>query len=114
MKLEEAYIVGLIDGEGTISVTKYPDGRLRPQVLVFNTFREILELVKSTLQLNSPILEASRVEGDIKRKKITYRLQIRAKEDVKKVFDVFERHPPIIKNKDYKKVLEIAQSWLTT
>lgn len=112
MQLEESYIVGLIDGEGTISVVRYPDGRVRPQVLVFNSFRRVLELLKETLQLKAPILEASRVDGDIKRKKTTYRLQIRAKDDVKKVFEILERHPPIIKHEDYRRVLDLTQSWL--
>ena len=26
MELEESYIVGLIDGEGTMNVVRYPDG----------------------------------------------------------------------------------------
>jgi len=114
MKLKEDYIVGFIDGEGTISVTKYPDGRIRPQVLVFNTNKKVLEYIKKSLDINSPILKASRVNDGIQRKKITYRLQIRAKDDVKKVFEMLERHPPIVKGREYNQVKNLTHSWLTT
>ena len=115
MKVEESYIVGLIDGEGTINLVKYPDGRIRPQVLIFNTHRKILEIIKKQLNLTAPILKTSRVNNDkIKRKRITYRLQIRSKEDIKKIFNIFEKYPPIIKRKDYKKVRKFVISWLTT
>lgn len=114
MKLEEGYIVGPIDGEGTISVVRYPDGRVRPQVLLFNTYKQALELVKTTLKLKAPILKVSRVNDGIARRKEMYRLQIRAKTDVKNIFEVFERHPPIIKKEEYRRVLELTQSWLIT
>ena len=114
MKLEESYIVGLIDGEGTISVVRYPDGRIRPQVLIFSTNKTVLELVKMSLNLKAPILTVTRVNDGIRRKKEMYRLQIRAKSDIMNVFGVLDRHPPIIKNKEYKKVLKLTQSWLTT
>ena len=114
MELDESYIVGLIDGEGTVNVVRYPDGRVRPQVLVFSTFKNVLELVKDSLKLKAPILKVSRVNDGIKRKKETYRLQIRAKQDIKTIFEVFERHPPIIKKSDHKKVLELTKTCLAT
>jgi hypothetical protein len=114
MELDEGYIVGLIDGEGTVSVVRYPDGRVRPQVLLFNTYRDVLQLVKTRLNLRAPILKVSRVSDGITRKKDMYRLQIRSKDDVRIVFEMFERHPPVIKNEDYKSVLKATESWLTT
>lgn len=112
--METGYIVGLIDGEGTISLVRYPDGRVRPQVLVFSTTRRILELVKSTLNLKAPILKVSRVNDGITRRKEMYRLQIRAKSDVNRVFAVFKKHPPIIKKDEYTHVLKTTESWLAT
>ncbi|MBM3303879.1 MAG: hypothetical protein FJY76_02190 [Candidatus Aenigmarchaeota archaeon] len=110
----ESYIVGLIDGEGTISVVRYPDGRVRPQVLLFNTHIGVLELVKNKLKLSAPILKVSRINDGINRKKEMYRLQIRSKEDIRKMFDVFERCPPIIKHDECTNVLKLTKSWLIT
>lgn len=114
MNIEESYIVGLIDGEGTINIINYPDGRVRPQVLVFNTNKDVLKIIKEKLQLKAPILTVSRTNDGIKRTKKMYRLQIRAKTDVQKIFEILEKHPPIIKNKEFKTVKELTKSWLTT
>ena len=46
-ELDSGYIVGFTDGEGTFNLVKYPDGRIRPQFLLFNTNREILEKIKN-------------------------------------------------------------------
>jgi hypothetical protein len=85
MKITDEYIVGLIDGEGTISTVKYEEGRVRPQVLIFNTNRKVLETVKKHLSLKAPIIEVKRVADKFNRKKTCYRLQIRSKEDLKRV-----------------------------
>ncbi len=39
-KIKSFYIVGFTDGEGTFNLVRYPDGRIRPQFLLFNTNRE--------------------------------------------------------------------------
>lgn len=111
MKLKANYIVGFTDGEGTFNVVRYPDKRVRPQFLLFNTHKGILEAVKETLGLNAPIFEVSRVKDLIKRRKTCYRLQVRSEEDIKKVFSFFEKNPPIIKSADYKKFKLALKKW---
>ncbi|HRZ85450.1 MAG TPA: hypothetical protein P5277_01590 [Candidatus Paceibacterota bacterium] len=73
------YIVGFTDGEGTFNVVNYPDGRIRPQFLLFNTNKAILEQIKLTLNLNCPIFEVSRVSDFIFKRKKCYRLQVRSR-----------------------------------
>ncbi|MBS3092521.1 hypothetical protein J4466_03825 [Candidatus Pacearchaeota archaeon] len=85
--LKPEYIVGFADGEGTFNFVRYPDGRIRPQFLVFNTNREILEKIKETLNLNCPIFEVVRLFDMIKRRKKCYRLQARSREYIDKVVD---------------------------
>src|SRR3989344_5926396 len=87
MKLKPWYIVGFVDGEGTFNFVRYPDGRIRPQFLVFNTNKEILEKIKETLNLNCPIFEVVRVLDIIKRRKKCYRLQARSRDYIDKVVD---------------------------
>jgi len=112
MKITDEYIVGLIDGEGTISTVKYEEGRIRPQVLIFNTNRKVLEMVKKHLLIKAPIIEVKRVADKFNRKKICYRLQIRSKQDLNKVFKIFEKQSPIIKEKKYRKIKNMFKSWL--
>ena len=99
--LKPDYIVGFSDGEGTFNLVKYPDGRIRPQFLVFNTNREILEKIKKTLELNCPIFEVVRIFDVIKRRKKCYRLQARSREDIDKVVAFFDKNLPIVKEKEY-------------
>jgi len=99
-------------GEGTFNLVKYPDGRIRPQFLVFNTNKEILEKIKLTLNLNCPIFEVIRVFDIIKRRKKCYRLQARSREDIDKVVIFFDKNLPIIKKEDYK-IFRIAyDNWI--
>jgi hypothetical protein len=111
MKLDAKYIVGFVDGEGTLNVVRYPDGRIRPQLLVFNTNREILESIKETLNLNSPIFKVSRVNDAIKRRKDCFRLQARSKEDIIKIVKFFENNKPVVKIEDYKIFKQAFDSW---
>lgn len=113
MKLEPGYILGFVEGEGTFNLVRYPEGRIRPQFLVFNTNREILESIKETLKVNAPIFEVSRVEDLIKRTKNTYRLQVRSKEDLVKVVRFFEKRRPIVKRDDYKIFKDCFDNWIT-
>lgn len=112
MKLESGYILGFVEGEGTFNLIKYPKGRIRPQFLVFNTNRDILESIKETLGIDSPIFEVSRVKDLIKRRKKMYRLQVRSKEDLIKVVNFFEVNSPIIKMTDYKIFKESFDNWI--
>lgn len=112
MKLDKNYIIGFIDGEGTINITKYPDGRIRPQLLVFNTDREILESIKETLELDSPILRVVRVKDVIKRRKPCFRLQVRSKKDIQKVVNLFEEFKPVVKSKEYEKFKKAYDHWV--
>ena len=100
-KLEPHYIVGFVDGEGTFNLVRYPKSRTRPQFLVFNTVRGILESIKYTLDLKAPIFEVARVKDVIKSRKKMYRLQARSKEDIIKVINFFDKNPPRIKKTDY-------------
>jgi len=112
MELKPDYIVGFTEGEGTFNVVKYPKGRVRPQFLLFNTNKQILEHIKETLKLNCPIFEVSRVRDIIQRRKKCYRLQARSREDIKKVYSFFERYPPIIKTEQYNKFKIYYQKWI--
>lgn len=112
MGLKSYYIVGFVDGEGTFNLVKYPDGRIRPQFLVFNTNREILERIKETLELNCPIFEVVRVFDLIKKRKKCYRLQVRSKEDIIKVIKFFDKNTPIVKDKDYKIFKTAYTNWV--
>jgi hypothetical protein len=111
-ELDPAYIVGFVDGEGTFNVVKYPEGRIRPQFLVFNTDRNILEKIKETLQLNCPIFEVTRVNDFIKRRKKCYRLQARSLEDIKKVIAFFNENQPIVKKEDFKLFKNTYGAWI--
>jgi hypothetical protein len=111
MKLDPKYIVGFVDGEGTLNVVRYPDGRIRPQFLVFNTNKEILESIKETLELNAPIFKVSRVNDKIKRRKDCFRLQARSKNDITKVIKFFENNKPVVKIKDYEIFKQAFLSW---
>ena len=112
MMLEKWYIIGFIDGEGTINLTKYPNNRLRPQLLVFNTNKEILESIKETLNLSAPILRVSRVNDKIRSRKECFRLQVRSKEDIIKIIKLFEEHNPIVKKEEYKKFKKCFEEWM--
>ena len=109
--LEPYYIVGFVDGEGTFNLVRYPGRRVRPQFLVFNTNKEILNSIKRTLGLNSPILEVVRVKDVIKRRKRMFRLQVRSKEDITKAAKFFDKNPPIIKKDDYKIFRKQFEKW---
>lgn len=111
MKLNPDYIVGFVDGEGTLNVVRYPDGRIRPQFLVFNTDKRVLELIKNTLDLKAPIFAVTGVDDNIKRKKTCYRLQVRSKEDTKKVRTFFKKHKPIVKKLDFEVFENAFSSW---
>ena len=112
MILKPNYIVGFVDGEGTFNLVRYPEGRVRPQFLLFNTYREILESVKETLDLNAPIFEVSRVNDLIHRNKICFRLQVRSREDLRKVIDFFSKYPPIVKRSDFEKIKGVYLDWI--
>ena len=109
--LKPYYIVGFVDGEGTFNLTRYPDGRVRPQFLVFNTNKEILDSIKRTLDLNAPILEVIRVKDLIKRRKRMFRLQVRSKNDITKVAVFFDKNLPIVKKIDYKIFRKQFEKW---
>ena len=113
-ELDSGYIVGFTDGEGTFNLVKYPDGRIRPQFLLFNTNREILEKIKETLKLNSPIFEVVRVKDDlIQSRKKCYRLQARSKEDIEKVIFFFDKNIPIIKREAYGIFRNAYTNWIS-
>jgi len=112
IKLTPGYIVGFADGEGTFNLVRYPGGRVRPQFLLFNTDKKILELIKDFLNINSPIFAVSRVSDPIRRKKICYRLQVRSKEDLGKVLLFFNKNPPIIKKKEYAVFKRAWSNWI--
>lgn len=112
MKLKPYYIVGFIDGEGTIGTVKLSKNRVRPQLLVFNTNKEILESIKESLELKAPIFEASRINDGIKRKKICYRLQVRSKNDLINVYNFLNRYQLIIKLNDFIKFKDCFDNWL--
>lgn len=113
VKLHPQYILGFIDGEGTLNVVRYPDGRVRPQLLIFNTDKNILELIKSSLQVSAPIFEVTRVEDKIKRTKPCYRLQARSKSDIEKVMQFLIENPPYVKNKDFKVFEKAYSDWFS-
>lgn len=112
MKLKANYIVGFADGEGTFNVVRYPDGRIRPQFLLFNTVKEILESVKETLDLAAPILEVVRIKDVIKSRKKCYRLQVRSEKDIKKTIEFFDKNSLIVKEKDYNKFRQVYEEWI--
>lgn len=97
--LNSNYIVGFTDGEGTFNLVRYPDGRIRPQFLLFNTDKEILNKIKQTLKLSCPIFEVSRISDVIKRRKKCYRPQARSIKDIEKLIKFFDRHSSVIKKK---------------
>jgi hypothetical protein len=111
-KISDEYIVGLIDGEGTISITRYPDGRERPQVLIFSTCKKVLDEIKSQKSLTAPVMEVSRVGDNLDRKKNCYRLQMRSREDVRKMFEMLKEHPPIIKEEEFEETYEQIKEWV--
>lgn len=113
MQLKSDYIVGFADGEGTFNVVRYPDGRVRPQFLLFNTNKGILESVKETLNLNAPIFEVVRVKDLIKKRKKCFRLQVRSRKDIKKVIEFFSMNLPIVKDKDYGLFKEAYENWIS-
>ncbi len=108
------YIVGFTDGEGTFNMVRYPDGRVRPQFLLFNTNKEILERIKQTLKLDCPIFEVVRVKDVIKRRKKCYRLQARSREDIEKIIRFFNKNTPIIKNEDFELFKIAYENWILT
>lgn len=110
-EINSNYIVGFTDGEGTFNLIRYPDGRIRPQFLLFNTNLEILEEIKKTLGLNCPIFEVVRINDLIKRRKKCYRLQARSKEDIKKLLIFFDKNPPLIKNEEFKIFERAYRDW---
>jgi len=112
MELESYYITGFVDGEGTFNLVRYPDGRIRPQFLVFNTDKSILEQIKETLKLNCPIFEVMRIKDLIKKGKKCYRLQARSKEDIRKVIQFFDQNLPIVKSKDYEIFKKAYSDWI--
>ncbi|MEK6926337.1 MAG: LAGLIDADG family homing endonuclease [Nanoarchaeota archaeon] len=113
-KLDPGYIVGFTDGEGTFNFVRYPDGRIRPQFLLFNTNKEILEKIKKTLELDCPIFEVKRVKDLIKRRKICYRMQARSLKDIKKIVIFFDKNKPIIKKEDFDKFRNVYENWVNS
>ncbi|SRR3989344_1327217 len=111
-RLESYYIVGFVDGEGTFNLVKYPKGRTRPQFLVFNTNRKILEMIRQTLKIKSPIYEVVRVKDVIKSRKKCYRLQVRALSEIEKVVRFFDKNLPKVKISDYKIFRKQYKIWL--
>jgi hypothetical protein len=111
-ELKDEYIVGLIDGEGTISIARYPDGRERPQVLIFSTCKKVLDQIKKQKSLTAPVMEVSRVGDNLDRKKDCYRIQMRSKADIKKIFKLLDEHPPVIKKEEFDEVYEQTKEWV--
>ena len=111
-EITDEYIVGLIDGEGTISITRYPDGRERPQILIFSPCKKVLDQIKEQKGLTGPVMKVSRVNDNLDRKKDCYRLQMRSRSDVKKMFDMLKEHPPIIKKDEFEDVYEQTKNWV--
>lgn len=111
--LDDGYIVGFVDGEGTFNLVRYPDGRVRPQFLVFNTNREILEKIKQVLGLDCPIFEVNRVEDFIKSRKKCFRLQARSRKDIEKVLNFFNENKPIVKAKDFEIFKKAFEDWIS-
>lgn len=112
MKITPGYIVGFADGEGTFNLIKYSEKRIRPQFLLFNTNREILEAIKEFLGISAPIFEVSRVNDFIKRTKVCYRLQVRSREDLKKVVLFFDENLPLVKSNDYEIFKKVWDRWV--
>lgn len=110
-ELDPGYIVGFVDGEGTFNLVKYPDGRARPQFLVFNTNIEILEKIKRVLGLECPIFEVNRVEDFIRSRKKCFRLQARSRRDIEKVLNFFNKNKPIVKARDFEIFKEAFEDW---
>ncbi|MCX6742002.1 MAG: hypothetical protein NTX24_02390 [Candidatus Pacearchaeota archaeon] len=112
MKLKKDYIVGFVEGEGTFNLVRYPNKRIRPQFLVFNTNKLILESIKETLNLGAPIFEVVRVKDIIKRRKKCYRLQVRSLSDIQKIILFFDKNRPIIKEGDYQIFKKAYEKWI--
>ena len=111
--IKKDYIVSFTDGEGTFNLVRYPYGRVRPQFLLFNTHKNILEEIKRTLNLDCPIFEVSRVKDLIKRRKKCYRLQARSKKDIEKIVLFFDKNKPIIKKQDFELFKESYKKWIS-
>ncbi|PSG99442.1 MAG: hypothetical protein BRC29_04975 [Nanohaloarchaea archaeon SW_7_43_1] len=111
-KITDEYLVGLIDGEGTINLTKYPDGRERPQVLIFNTCKKILDEIKRQRSLTAPVMKVSRVGDNLDRKKNCYRIQMRSRSDIRKMFELMKEHKPIIKKQEFEELFESTKNWV--
>ena len=74
--LDAGYIVGFADGEGTFNLVKYPDGRIRPQFLLFNTNKQILDYCSDFLKELGVESNLSLRKKSIKDKLKSYRLYI--------------------------------------
>jgi len=112
-EIAEGYIVGFTDGEGTFNLIRYPNKRVRPQFLLFNTNKEILLLIKEKLELDCPIFEVKRIKDLIKSRKKCYRLQARSRADIEKLIFFFDSNPPIIKAKDYSLFRRSYFDWIS-
>jgi len=112
MKITPGYIRGFADGEGTFNLIRYPNNRVRPQFLLFNTNKEILESIKEFLGISAPIFEVSRVNDLIKRTKACYRLQVRSREDLKKIVLFFDGNLPLVKSNEYEIFKEAWVNWV--
>ena len=64
-KIDYAYIAGLLDGEGTVSITSQLDLR----VCIRNTNRAVLDWIKS-------VIGEGNIYGDKRREKVCYSLEL--------------------------------------
>jgi len=58
-----AYLAGLIDGEGTITVVKEVKGTARPTLVIVNTNKEVLQWVKDNLNQGNLYNKGHEKEG---------------------------------------------------
>lgn len=101
---EASYIAGIIDGEGTISLTRMHKGEFRrPCISISSTDKELLIYIKS---LTDGVIN-NKKNYNPERHKDSYTLTIKKKE---KVFEVLEKTPPYLRvNKKRARALWILR-----
>ena len=101
---EASYIAGIIDGEGTISLTRMHKGEFRrPCISISSTDKELLIYIKS---LPDGVIN-NKKNYNPERHKDSYTLTIKKKE---KVFEVLEKTPPYLRvNKKRARALWILR-----
>ncbi|MEK3992027.1 LAGLIDADG family homing endonuclease [Robertmurraya sp. FSL R5-0851] len=101
---EASYIAGIIDGEGSISLTRMHKGEFRrPCISISSTDKELLIYIKS---LTDGVIN-NKKNYNPKRHKDSYTLTIKKKE---KVFEVLEKtHPYLRVNKKRARAIWILK-----